>query len=166
MEHVIRLATEQDITGYQSFVVGILSERLETLISRVQPPTPEQTRQFVLGHLGAPSALFIAESEGQIIGALDLTRPERPELNHRSSIGMSVAAPFRRKGVGRALLQTAAQWASAHGIERIELEVLALNLAAIKLYEAQSFVREGVRRQAIKRGDSYIDLIMYAKQVE
>jgi RimJ/RimL family protein N-acetyltransferase len=48
------------------------------------------------------------------------------------------------------------------GIERIELEVLASNTAAIRLYEKVGFVHEGVKRRARHLDGAWDDNVMMA----
>ena len=50
-----------------------------------------------------------------------------------------VREPLRRSGVGRALLEQAHLWASAHGIREIELNVFAFNAAALAFYAAMGY---------------------------
>jgi [ribosomal protein S18]-alanine N-acetyltransferase len=56
-----------------------------------------------------------------------------------------VAAPFRRKGVGGALLQAITVAARADRAERITLEVRESNFAARRLYEKIGFAQCGLR---------------------
>ena len=52
----------------------------------------------------------------------------------------------RRAGYAKALLGAMQQWAPAHGITRIILEVRAGNQGAIRLYETFGFKKIGVRK--------------------
>jgi ribosomal protein S18 acetylase RimI-like enzyme len=55
-------------------------------------------------------------------------------------LGMGVHRVWRRRGLGRRLLETAAQWARAEtDIEWIDLEVLSENEPAIELYARAGF---------------------------
>ena len=58
---------------------------------------------------------------------------------------VAVFPAARRRGVARALLADLAQYAAAHGLYRITLEVRASNAPAITLYEGAGYVRDGVR---------------------
>jgi RimJ/RimL family protein N-acetyltransferase len=49
------------------------------------------------------------------------------------------------------------------GMRRIQLKVFARNTGALRLYHRLGYEVEGTRRQAIKIGDSYEDLIEMAK---
>ncbi len=68
--------------------------------------------------------------------------------------GQGIAAPF----VG----QVAASVFQDPGFERLELNVYAFNAAAIRVYEAVGFVREGVRRSLAKVGGERWDAVHYA----
>jgi RimJ/RimL family protein N-acetyltransferase len=52
--------------------------------------------------------------------------------------------------------------AKKFGIERVELEVYASNIPAIKLYEKRGFSHEGVKRKARKLDGVFDDVLMMA----
>ena len=72
---------------------------------------------------------------------------------------MGVLAASRGRGVGGRLLAACMERAGARGITRIELEVRADNAAAIRLYEAAGFVREAVKRRAMRFDGVYYDAL-------
>ena len=76
-----------------------------------------------------------------------------------------VAATARRRGIGWALLEQAAEWARTAGVRKLELHVFPYNEPAIRLYERFGFVREGVRRGHYRRGREYVDAILMAYDV-
>ena len=73
-----------------------------------------------------------------------------------------VASGYRRRGVGRTLLETAVEWARSSGVSKLELHVFPHNEAAIKLYESFGFEREGFRKRHYRRGQEYVDAILMA----
>jgi len=77
-----------------------------------------------------------------------------------------VAAADRRRGIGWALLEHAAEWARETGVRKLELHVFPYNEPAIGLYERFGFVREGFRRGHYRRGREYVDAILMAYEVE
>ena len=54
------------------------------------------------------------------------------------------------------LLGVALSWADGVGLERLELNVLADNHRAVKLYESVGFVLEGTRRGAFRFEDGRV----------
>ena len=76
-----------------------------------------------------------------------------------------VDARFRRRGVGRALLEAAVEWGPEHGVAKLELHVFPWNEAAIALYEAFGFEREGSGGAITCATDGYADAILMALQV-
>lgn len=53
-------------------------------------------------------------------------------------LGIGVAAPYRRRGIGRALLEAALAWAKAQGIP-VLLETRTDNIPAIRLFTCAGF---------------------------
>lgn len=60
---------------------------------------------------------------------------------------MAVAHAWRRRGVGRQLLEQAISWTRAQNASKVTLEVWPHNLAARRLYETFGFVAEGRLRR-------------------
>ena len=56
-----------------------------------------------------------------------------------------VAKPYRRQGVGRALMAAAEEWAREVGVRKLELHVFPYNDAAIALYEGLGYERQPER---------------------
>jgi RimJ/RimL family protein N-acetyltransferase len=111
--------------------------------------------------------VFVAESDaGEIVGRISLSRDQHPSSTHVADLGLMVAAGWRRRGIGKALLETAAEWAREAGVRKIELHVFPHNEAAIKLYEAVGYEREGYRRQHYRRSSGeFVDAILMAYRV-
>ena len=116
----------------------------------------------------AHAAVFVAEwDDGEIVGRLSVGRDPHPASAHVADIGLMVASAARRQGVGRALLEAAIAWGRSAGVRKLELHVFPWNEAAIALYEAVGFEREGYRKGHYRRGDGgYVDAILMAYAVE
>ena len=56
-----------------------------------------------------------------------------------AEFGVSVVAGFRRRGIGRALIEYLERWAEARGVERMILNVSEANEGAIRLYHALGY---------------------------
>jgi RimJ/RimL family protein N-acetyltransferase len=112
------------------------------------------------------AAVFVAEvADDGIVGRLSLGRDPHPASRHVADLGLMVAAAYRRRGIGRALLDQAVDWARAAGVRKLELHVFPHNEAAIALYESFGFTREGYRKEHYRRGRGYVDAILMAYDV-
>jgi RimJ/RimL family protein N-acetyltransferase len=108
------------------------------------------------------AAVLVAETPAGIVGRLSIARDPHPASWHVADVGLMVAAGHRRRGIGRALLSAAVDWAQEAGITKLELHVFPHNDAGIALYESFGFVREGYRRRHYRRGREYVDAILMA----
>jgi RimJ/RimL family protein N-acetyltransferase len=113
------------------------------------------------------AAVFVAElGDGSLVGRLSVGRDPHPASSHVADVGLMVARGARRQGVGTALLQAAVDWAREGGVRKLELHVFPWNEAAIALYEAFGFEREGYRKRHYRRGGEFVDAILMAYEIE
>ena len=113
------------------------------------------------------AAVYVAErDDGALVGRLSVSRDTHPASAHVADLGLMVAIDARRQGVGRALLEAAVEWARGAGVRKLELHVFPWNEAAIALYEAFGFEREGYRKAHYRRGGEDVDAILMAYHVD
>lgn len=84
---------------------------------------------------------YVAEEEGEIAGCCGI----RNMAGEGEITNVAVAEKFRRRGIGRALMEYMLKEASRLGMESATLEVRISNTPAICLYESLGFRAEGVR---------------------
>ena len=105
---------------------------------------------------------FIVEIDGERAGALAFDRS-----NVRSRVaslgGLAIHSRFR----GRRLADEAARLFQRHlifdlGYHRLEMVVYGFNERAQRHAERAGWVKEGVKRKAYRRGDEWVDGVMYA----
>lgn len=83
----------------------------------------------------------VAQTDGRVCGYVGIWKI----LDEGHITNVAVAPEFRRKHIGRAMLQALIDVTSQEGIEKYTLEVRASNQAAIRLYEGLGFKAEGIR---------------------
>jgi len=111
------------------------------------------------------AAVFVAEAPEGIVGRLSVGRDPPPASSHVADLGLMVAKGHRRQGIGRALLERAAEWARGAGVTKLELHVFPHNEPAIKLYEDFGFRREGYRERHYRRNGGLVDAVLMAYEV-
>jgi RimJ/RimL family protein N-acetyltransferase len=93
--------------------------------------------------------LFVLEDDGEAVGCLGLNPTHAAGV---AELGMWILPPWRGRGGGRLLMEAALAGRPAD-VHKIVLEVFPDNEAAIALYEAMGFEREGLRRDHYRRLD-------------
>ena len=84
------------------------------------------------------------DDAGAIVGHIDLRARREPWTSHRCLLGMGVRRAWRGRGLGARLLHEAEAWAAAtDSLAWIDLEVLALNAPALRLYRGAGYTRLG-----------------------
>ena len=103
------------------------------------PITVEQEAQFITDTLASDRDLMLLAKEGeQIVGCGTLnTLPRR--MAHRAEIGISVVKAAWGKGIGTQLLQMLIDFAAAHDVAILSLDVRCDNDRAIRLYQRFGF---------------------------
>jgi RimJ/RimL family protein N-acetyltransferase len=125
-----------------------------------EPPIDRELRRqrFLETVHSDESRHFVAEAGGEIVGDLGVFRRGAGP----ATIGMGVAAAWRGRGVGTALMEACVRWAREQGVHKLSLEVFPWNEPAIALYRKFGFVEEGRLRNHYRRqsGDLWDVLVM------
>ncbi len=111
------------------------------------------------------AAVYVAEVDRIVVGRLSLARDSHGASSHVADIGLMVAAQYRRRGIGWALLEQAVSWARGAGVRKLELHVFPWNEPAVRLYETFGFVREGLRVGHYARGREDVDAVLMGYRV-
>jgi ribosomal protein S18 acetylase RimI-like enzyme len=151
---------EEYIEGFHRCLDSVARERRH--LAFVQAPPFESARKFVLSNIAKNVPQLVALSGDDVVGWCDISPMKLEGFTHCGTLGMGVRKDFRRLGIGTRLLEHTIGEAREMGLERIELEVLASNTAAIRLYEKAGFVVEGVKKKGRKLDGEYDDLVEMA----
>ena len=147
------------IAGFREVLDEVARER--RWLAFLEGPPLDRVRRFVLGHLRAGAAQFVAVDGDRVVGWCDVTPKSHEALRHSGTLGMGLAIAYRGIGIGSALLATTLDSAFERGLTRIELVVRTDNDAAIALYRRHRFELEGrLRRYLVVDGQAYDALQM------
>jgi L-phenylalanine/L-methionine N-acetyltransferase len=163
----IRQARPEDAAALVELGAAVGGEPEAWLLNTEGWRSVAEERRYLRALKRHPDAsVYVAEDDGAIVGRLSVARDPHGASRHVADLGLMVAASHRRRGVGRALLEQAVEWAREAGIRKLELHVFPWNEPAIRLYERFGFEREGLRRGHYRRGNEYVDAILMAYAVE
>ncbi len=113
---------------------------------------------------GAEAHRLVADIEDRVVGSLALHTEISPRRRHVGSLAIMVREGFQGQGVGTALMAAMIDLADNWlGVRRVELQVYAGNVGAVRLYEKFGFVIEGTARQFALRDGVYADAYMMAR---
>jgi len=79
------------------------------------------------------------------------------KAKHVASVRLAVKEEHQRKGIGSELMKAVESWSTQRGISRLELSVMEHNGVALDLFKKLGFQQEGIRQNAIKLNDNYIN---------
>ncbi|MBE0550567.1 MAG: GNAT family N-acetyltransferase [Rubrivivax sp.] len=128
-------------------------------LAMVEAPPIEKMESFVGSNISKNIAQFVALDGDRVVGWADIIPAWAHGVSHRGSLGMGVIPGYRGQGIGRQLLEACINKSWVNGLTRIELEVRADNLAAIRLYKALGFVHEGVKPRGMRIDGMYYDTL-------
>lgn len=162
----IRRAVPADAAALVALGRAVGSEPEGWLVSGERGRGVGEERRYLRSLRRYPhAAVLVAQAPEGIVGRLSVARDSHPASQHVADLGLIVAATHRRRGIGRALMEGASEWARVAGVRKLELHVLPHNDAAIALYEALGFEREGYRREHYRRDGEYLDAILMARRL-
>jgi RimJ/RimL family protein N-acetyltransferase len=139
-EFVVRPARDADRIPLAVMFAAVAEERDGIA---TEPPVDVEARAASFDLDGS----FVAEAAGEIVGSLHV----EASRHGYGELGMAVARPWRGRGVGTALMETAVAWAREQGVHKLSLSVFPHNAAAIALYRKFGFTEEGRRVKQFRR---------------
>jgi L-amino acid N-acyltransferase YncA len=153
--------TQDHIESFHRTLDFVARER--RYLAFLEAPPIESIRAFVLGNIEQGCPHLVAVSAGQVVGWCDASRRNpMPIYAHSGVLGMGLLPEFRRKGLGKKLVQRTLAAARDFGFHRVELTVREDNLNAIELYKKFEFEIEGLQRDAVQVDGVYENLILMA----
>ncbi len=164
MTVTVRIIEEEDALSYVEFLRQL---DVETSFLLWEPGERqldvETARERIRSQDRSEGLHLIAEEAGEIVGFLVCRRGASNRIRHRADFAMGVFQRAWGRGIGTRLLEALEAWALDQGVRRLELGVMADNPRAIQLYERLGYLREGVKRGAIRIDGQPVDEIIMGK---
>jgi putative acetyltransferase len=137
--------------------------RLQPQVLRHTRALPSERADDWMARLGPLDHVFVAELDGRVVGLAGLHGKEGKK-RHVGTVGLMVHDAFAGRGVGARLLgkvlDLADNWL---GLARVELDAMADNERALRLYRKLGFVEEGRQQKAYYREGAFVDAILMAR---
>jgi len=129
-EHVWQIAQRQQ---EDQITITLCEVRLPRSMAVEYPRTPAE----IAGVWQTSDAMLVAEQGGVLGGYFDLRAEPGQGLALVRDI--VVAEPYRRRGIGAALVRAADRWAREHGLHTLIVEAQSQNGPAISFYRKLGF---------------------------
>ena len=146
----VRAATAADVEAVVDLLEAVVGEG--RWLGSEPPLDRREHLERLAAELGEPggSTLLVGETpDGEVVGHLNLSRRPYGVAN----LSMFVAARWRGRGVGSALVAAALAAARRSGAHKVALQVWPNNRSALSLYAKFGFVEEGRLRRHYRRRD-------------
>jgi L-amino acid N-acyltransferase YncA len=161
---IIRDALEADLPAIVEIYNAATATRTSTALLR--PVSVEERLPWFRRHSPGQFPLWVAEIESQIAGWLSFHEfIRRPAYNGTAEISVYVHEHFRRRGIGRALLEKAIADSSGLNMRALLGYVLGRNEASLALFESVGFERWGRLPRIAKFETAERDLVIVGRHV-
>lgn len=149
---IVRRATEADVEAVVDLVTEVAAEEGRWIAS--EPPLDRTARrERLLAALESErSVSLVVVADDRLVGHLGMEVAPYGVAH----FGMCVAAAWRGRGVGGALVAEAIESARRLGAHKVALEVWPHNAAARRLYRRYGFRDEGRLRRHYRRRDGQL----------
>ncbi len=161
----IRDLEENDSDQFADLLVQLSRETVHTLMTEqesiiVGETQHARTQQLILA---SNHKVLLATEDQALVGFVGLTQGLFERNKHCAALMIGVLVDYWEQGIARQLMQQALLWAEARSIARIEVDVMATNERAIKLYQRFDFKKEGTKQAALFIDNTYLDEILMAR---
>jgi RimJ/RimL family protein N-acetyltransferase len=163
----LRPITENDAEAFLQLRHKLDHETKFMMLEPGERATPlEQVQQQLQNVVKAPNkAIFVLEDEGPLVGYLSIMGEEFRRNRHCAYIVIGILQAYTGQGLGKRLFTEMEKWAKQTGLHRLELTVMAHNLAGVALYQKMGFEIEGTKHDSLLVDGRYIDEYYMAKLI-
>ncbi|MEG0289744.1 MAG: GNAT family N-acetyltransferase [Carnobacterium sp.] len=158
MTVLIRRSLWSDYPDLIAIENQLWNERNTPQVTTYSSPEEYKIRFPVGTHLVA-----FNESEGKAVGFIGFHPSTLLQAHKRTwLIDIGVDPAIQSKGVGRKLVEGLKKEAREQRIHKLSLRVLGTNQRAIRFYQKNGFVVEGILKEEFWLNDRFVDVILMA----
>ena len=160
----IRDAVESDLPAIIDIYNAAIATRIST--AQLEPVSLEDRRDWLKEHSPDHHPFWVAELGGEVAGWLTL-KAFLPRCAYAGTAEVSVYVDekFRRRGVGRALLEEAIAHGQSLGISAMAGLIFAHNEPSLRLFAKVGFERWGLLPRVALLDGVHRDLTIMGRQV-
>lgn len=153
---VLRSAESSDAANFLAYFKQAHGETdfLTTYPDEATHTSEEMAEKFELKKESENAVEVCAFVDGRLIGSAgNHMISTREKLRHRAEFGISVIREFWGLGIGSALTEVCIELAKEAGFLQLELEAVADNASALRLYRKYGFVEYGRNPRGFRTRD-------------
>ena len=160
----IRDAIEADLPAIVEIHNAAIASGIST--AQLEPVTVEGRREWLRAHSPAQYPIWVAELDGTIAGWLSL-REFLPRCAYRGTVEVSVYVHenFRRRGIGRRLLQQAITRGPQLKVHSFVGLIFSHNQPSIALFRATGFERWGLLPRVARVDQTLRNLMIFGRGI-
>ena len=160
----LRAFEARDLDANHAFVNDY--ETLRGMMSGIPFPASEADEQQWLNQQSSYTRgeyqFAVEDFEGDLVGRCGITRVDWK--NRLAELAIMIGTPYRGRGYGTEAMALLTDFCFREmNLHRLKVTVFAFNEPALKCYEANGFVREGLLRGELWRDGVYRDVVILAK---
>lgn len=160
----LRAFEQYDLDANHAFVNDY--ETLRGMMSGIPfPSSMEDERQWLGQQTNCTRGEYqfaVEDLTGTLVGRCG---PIRVDWKNRlAELGIMIGTPYRGRGYGREAMGLLCDFCFREmNLHRLKVSVFAFNTAALRCYEANGFVREGLLRGELWRDGAYRDVVILGR---
>ena len=160
----LRDATEADLPAIVEIHNAAIASRIST--AQLEPVRVEERRDWFRAHSRNQYPLWVAQTDNAIAGWISF-REFLPRQAYRGTgeLSVYVREKFRRRGIGRKLLQEAIVRAPQLNLHTLVGLIFAQNEPSIELFRALGFERWGLLPGVARVDEQALDLAIFGRPI-
>ena len=169
----LRILRPQDVDSLLTFFNRLVDAKVHDRKSQLHSGfdkkfTRRQEAQYireVLDRVEKDEAVnIIADMGDKIVASGGVARGKYDDTHRHGSLGLTVSQEYRGHGIGSRIIQTLVAESRRLGLKSIDVEFLAINKSAERVYKRAGFKKAGIIPSKIFRNGEYFDAVIMARK--